>query len=255
MDPEAAVYFLNRLRKARAVALRDAEAFQEIVFVLEGLGFFTTQGGVKGKLGLGPYKDKIEELANQSWLSTNIPGLHRTWHSPFSELYDSVKVARNDAVHQGAFARHLTYHAIQLVLVLEDAFMSELNIVSDYMVREPVCASLWQPISFVRQQMLANSFSYLPVQLTETQSGDWHLIGDYHVAKYLRSAKSNNERNKRLAKTVNDAIKAELEIEAATCVQATTAVKDVISTFQGKPLLVLDKHNLLVGILTSFDLL
>ena len=38
--------------------------------------------------------------------------------------------------------------------------MSELHQVSDFMVRNPVCASMWQPLSFIRQSMLVNSFSY-----------------------------------------------------------------------------------------------
>ena len=70
----------------------------------------------------------------------------------------------NDALHQGAFARHLTIHAIDLALILEDALRSfEEPRVSDYMVRNPLFAELWQPIGFIRQQMLANSFSFLPV--------------------------------------------------------------------------------------------
>ena len=44
--------------------------------------------------------------------------------TPFSRLYDLVQDARNDALHQGAFARHLTIHAIGLALILEDALRS-----------------------------------------------------------------------------------------------------------------------------------
>ena len=73
-----------------------------------------------------------------------------------------LKDGRNDALHQGACARHLANHAVQLALVLEDALMPSEPKVSDFMVRDAICAAHWQPISFVRQQMLANSFSYLP---------------------------------------------------------------------------------------------
>lgn len=34
MEQEVALHFRDQLRAARSVALRDAEAFQEIVFVL-----------------------------------------------------------------------------------------------------------------------------------------------------------------------------------------------------------------------------
>jgi hypothetical protein len=66
-------------------------------------------------------------------------------------------------LHQGAFARRLTGHAIELSLVLEDALRRSLDspVVGDYMVRGPICAEPWQPISFIRQRMLANSFSFL----------------------------------------------------------------------------------------------
>ena len=40
---------------------------------------------------------------------------------------------------------------------------SESEKIGDYMVPNPVCASDWQPVGFVRQMMLANSFSYIPV--------------------------------------------------------------------------------------------
>lgn len=36
-------------------------------------------------------------------------------------LYDLVEQGRNEALHQGAFARHLAEHAIELALALEDA--------------------------------------------------------------------------------------------------------------------------------------
>lgn len=35
MDPEVALHFRDELREARAVALKDAEAFEQIVLVLE----------------------------------------------------------------------------------------------------------------------------------------------------------------------------------------------------------------------------
>jgi len=38
MDLEATLYFRDQLRSARATALRDSEAFDEIIFVLERLG-------------------------------------------------------------------------------------------------------------------------------------------------------------------------------------------------------------------------
>jgi hypothetical protein len=256
MNSDAAVYFLSQLGEARATTLRDAEAFQGILFVLERLGFSETKGKVKGIPGLGTYQSAIQSIADQSPLSSHIPRQYKAWHSSFDELYNTVKMARNDALHQGVFARHLTTHAIQLALTLEDAFMSGLSRVSEFMVRDPVCASLWQPISFVRQQMLANSYSYLLVPLPIQDEKAWHLISDYHIVKYLRSAKSNSERTSLLARTVEEAISSKLlALEEARCIQADTEIKDVIQNFEGKPLVVFDEHSQLVGILTSYDLL
>jgi hypothetical protein len=256
MNSDAAVYFLNQLREARATALRDAEAFQEILFVLERLGFSEMKGEVKGVLGLGTYQSAIQSIADQSPLSSDIPRQYKAWHSSFDELYGTVKLARNDALHQGVFARHLTNHAIQLALTLEDALMSELNWVSEYMVRDPVCASLWRPVSFVRQQMLANSFSYLPVLLSIQDEKVWFLISDYHIVKCLRLSQSKSQRASLLAKTVEEAISSKLlEPEKANYIQADTEIKDVSQNFEGRPLLVFDEHFHLVGILTSYDLL
>ena len=72
-----------------------------------------------------------------------------------------MKDGRNDALHQGAFARHLTKHAIELAIVLEDVLSNDLDpVVTDFMLRNPVCGEPWQPIAFLRQQMLANSYSF-----------------------------------------------------------------------------------------------
>jgi hypothetical protein len=40
MDPRIAFNFRDQLRQAREYALRDAEAFGEIIFVVERLGSF-----------------------------------------------------------------------------------------------------------------------------------------------------------------------------------------------------------------------
>lgn len=159
MEHDAAMYFRDQFREARARALRDAEAYQEILFSIERFGAALT-----GKIGtLWSYTDDIADRARGSPLAEDIPYEHREWHVPFPALYEVVRDARNDALHQGASARHLTTHATQLVLVLEDALNEQATSVGDYMVRDPLCAFPWQPINLVRQQMLANNFSYLPI--------------------------------------------------------------------------------------------
>ncbi len=174
--------------------------------------------------------------------------------TPFSRLYDLVQDARNDALHQGAFARHLTIHAIGLALILEDALRSsEEPRVSDYMVRNPVFAELWQPIGFIRQQMLANSFSFLPVLKGE----NWCLLSDREVAIYLRTSSSNSERKRRLAMPLD---KTPMNLPIAECVKEETSLQDAIKALKDAPLLVCGESGpgnskRLFGIVTAFDLL
>ena len=67
--------------------------------------------------------------------------------------------------------------------------------VGDFMVRNPICAELWHPISFIRQALLANSFSFLPVR----RDTKWHLISDLQIATYLGAAAAGHERRQLLA--------------------------------------------------------
>lgn len=256
MQADIAIFFVNQLRNARANALRDAEAYHDIVIVFEQLGSFLTGGKVKGTPGMDAYAPTIQALADASVLARFIPDQYPALHSAFSDLYDSVRLGRNEAVHQGAYARHLTNHAVQLALILEDALMAGLTRVTDYMVRDPICAASWQPISFVRQQMLLNSFSFLPVQLEVEGITGWHLIADSAVATYLRGAESNGERRKRMAQTVEHGIVAgQLNVEKATLIDVTADIAHALQAYSGQPLLVVDGNQRLVGILTSFDLL
>ena len=129
------------------------------------------------------------------------------------------------------------------------------------MVRNPVCASEWQPISFVRQMMLENSFSYIPVYM---KKGDdkreaWYIIADYHIEKYLRPADSNSCRKRLLAKPIKDAIGS--DIEKALTARPNEPVKAVLGRAEverdkGKPILVKrDNCKELLGIVTISDLM
>jgi hypothetical protein len=109
MTPEAARDFRLQLQHAREDALKDAEAFDGIIHVVERLGSFCL-GRVEN---LFAYQPKVEEVASSSPLATDIPDQWRGVHTPFNLLYDVVRDARNDAMHIGASARHLTTHAIE----------------------------------------------------------------------------------------------------------------------------------------------
>jgi len=262
LDEKSARAFRLELQTARENAIKDAEAFEGIIHVIERLGSF-----LLGRIeALGPYRPVLKNLAVLSALASDIPSEWRELHTPFDLLYEEVKNARNDASHVGAYARHLTTHAIELALILEDALrITENNfkeihkmeaIVSDFMIHNPVFAHLWQPISIVRQIMLTNSFSYLPVVMGD---GKWRLVSDLAVATYLQGC-SNAKRKKRLATPLEDAIEDENSfprLDEAVCIHSSATIAQALSQTGGKPLLVTSKRagSEIVGFLTPFDLL
>ena len=252
MNAEAALYFRERFREAREAAQRDAENFGPIVFALERLGAFLKGGRGSGMWAL---KKHLVELAHKSPLA-KIGESHRSYHVPFPILFELVRRERNSAMHEGVFARHLTQHAIQMSIILEDALAQYIPMdhISNFMVRNPVCAETWQPLSFLRQSMLANSFSCLPVKLDK--EGRWGLVTDLAIAGYLK----NEDREKRLAQPLDEAIKGRLVVPDAHTISEDMAVKEVLAKMTQKPsghvLLVTDPSNgHLLGIVTPFDLL
>lgn len=247
-----ASYFRDQLREARATALRNAEGFQDILFAIERLGSALTR-----TIGtLGSYRGALTELANESPMARDLPELRSAWHVPFSNLYHGVMVARNDALHQGAYARNLTANAIRLALVLEDALMNGSGAVRDYLVHNVTTAFPWQPISFIRQQMLENAFSTLPVYLDH---GGWHIITDQVIALYLRTPRTPHEhRNILLARTLAEAMQTgQLVLDPAYLCPPDTAIEVALQDSAGRPILVtLDNApERLAGILTPFDLM
>jgi CBS domain-containing protein len=133
--------------------------------------------------------------------------------------------------------------------------------VGDYMVRDPVCASPWQPVSLVRQQMLANNFTYLPIWDERGKEPTWRLVSDHAVARYLRSAPTKNGddgRNDRLAKTVRGTLASpEFDLTETRHCHSDTTIEEVLESLDGPPVLIVDRdsNQRLVGILTPFDLL
>lgn len=248
LSEEVASYFADQFKAARAIAQLDSEDFREILFALERFGSFLTE---KTNV-LGKCQSAINEIACKSHLAKEIPKNHKSWHTPFSDLYEMVMTARNDALHQGAVARNLTTHAIELSVVLEDALMSGMKNVSYFMVRNPVRAYFWQPISFVRQEMLVNSFSYLPVQYADAR---WYLISDVEVARYIRV--KSEKRKERLGKTIVQAFDDGLKLESADWCSSKDQIDDVMNRIGHLPLLVSSPEHpeSLIGILTPFDLL
>jgi hypothetical protein len=252
MSKEAALSFRDQLREARLKAQADAEAFDEIVFVLERLGCYLR----KEQGDLGKYEKYIVGLASRSPLFHAVPDAFRELHIPFPILYDRVRQARNDAMHGGAAARYATSHAVELALVLEDALMNSYDKVSDFMVRNVISAEMWQPLSFIRQTMLVSSFSCLPVKAVHDGKPRWELVSDKALAQYLRGRSNGVLLKDLIVQPLEDAKRNGLILpEARTC-GAADAVRDVLAGWDGQPVLVLRQNKgELLGILTPYDLL
>ncbi len=248
INKENAIFFRDEFRKARMEAYENLENYQEILFVIERLGSFLKENA-KGTLN--DFRSDLKKLSEFSTLSGE-----KT--KTFNRLFNIIQQARNDALHQGAFARHLTYNLVRISLIFEDALEmklenlleinGEIMKIKDFMVGNPVIAELWQPLNFIRHQMLAHSFSYLPFK----KDGTWFLISDYILASYLRSA----DRKKKLNETLKGAIKNLEEIKSGK-VLLNDSVEKMFDESNGKPVLVFEDKNYqrLVGIITPYDIL
>src|SRR3546814_6236082 len=93
----------------------------------------------------------------------------------------------------------LAGHAIEVTIILEDALMSDAACVSQFMVREVIQAELWQPISYVRQQMLKHAFSYVPIGYND----EWWLVPDCLLVRHLRASATSNHRQRQLAMSLD----------------------------------------------------
>ena len=270
LNEEQKEFYRNQLRSARYVALADAEGFLAVIHSLESIGR-QIMGKAKAlsselykgeRLSLWLYRDPLSYLAHDSSLAIEVPSKWRAYHTEFLSLYDELKDARNDAVHQGAYARILTDHAVDITIILEDALMSKCSKVSQFMVRDVVEAKPWHPVSYVRQQMLKHSFSYLPIWFENGEK--WKLISDYSVAKYLPRCLQPNERRTRLVTPIEDAIKESNGNDRLRVLPAKTICpekkiddSDILKCVEAKPILVVDpkREDELVGILTVPDIL
>lgn len=253
---EEVCYFRNQLRAGRADALRDAEGSHEILYAIERLGVYC-----HGKVAtLHSYKGSIGKVAGASALAHDVPKEWKQCHICFDVLYDEMTAARNEALHQGAYARVLTSHAIQVAIILEDALMNNAKTVAQFMVHNPVTAKVWQPVSFVRQQMLTNSYSYLPLQSKHEGSLQWYLVSEVAIARFLRSAPT--ERDRRLATKLGEAIipnqvQVHVRVVKAKTVRPDAAVEKALKKMVNGPVLVVNSEDppRLVGIVTAYDLL
>lgn len=242
----------DQLRAARYAALADAEGFHEVCYALEALGLRLAQR----KAHLGRYREPIAALATQSIVLSDLSGRFPDRFGTFESLYEQVRVARNDAMHTGAYARHATSAAIELCIGLEEALMKEQQLprskVKDYMVKQPVSVEPWQPVAHARQLMLTHSFSFVPV-FTDS----WKLVSETSMAKYLLG---REDWSARLAMPISEAVAHGLVLLDARVVNIAAEVQTLVAAIDPtkEPLtlwLVVDGHERLTGVLSPFELM
>lgn len=247
---EERLHYRDRLRAARYYALADAEGFGEICFAIEALGL-----RLHGEeAAMGPYADEIRPLAASSTVLSALAVEFPELFTRFDALYETVRLARNDAMHTGVYARHATTAAIELCIGLEESLMAEKfqkDTVADFMVKSPVIVESWQPVAHARQLMLMHSFSFLPVFLDK-----WKLVPELSMARYLH--KSQNRR-KLLAARIEKAAQSGLELIDAEVVNPTDKVAELLKSSKPDNLptlwLVLGQQNELCGVLSPFELM
>jgi hypothetical protein len=181
LDWHERLYYRDHLRSARYTALADAEGFQSVCYALEALGM-----RLLGKRrDLGRYSRPLRDLAIKSTTLTELAIEFPSRFSSFDGLFAQVRIARNDAMHSGVYARHATAAAIEVCIGLEEALMNQIEdprtTVADFMVKSAVVVESWQPVAHARQLMLTHSFSFLPVYLDR-----WKLVSEIAVARFLR---------------------------------------------------------------------
>jgi hypothetical protein len=236
-------FFRDQLREARSLALLDAEGFSPIVTALERLGSVLVPGGQS----LSDYRSRLLAVARRGPVSP-FESEDRGTFTPLDVLFAAVKEGRNDAVHHGAYVRHLVRHCVELALHVEDGLMADATSVLDFMVRDPVCAELWQPVALARQQMLVNSYSYLPIRFQNR----WHLLSDHAIARYLAEAENRRQASRVGIGTASE--QGRLTLDPAIVVAADATVQHAIRICDSKPVLVVE-HDRLLGIATPFDFL
>ena len=257
LDDNESRHYRDQLRAARYAALADAEGFEAICFALEALGL-----RLLGEQGdLGKYADRIGYYARLSPLLNDLAKSKPSGFKQFEELYLTVRTARNDAMHTGAYARHATEAAMELCIGLEEALMADVKrTVGSVMVKSPITVDHWQPVAYARQLMLMHSFSYLPLRHNE----QWWLLSELGLARFLNT--SQTQKIIRLGLSIEQAMQHDPKLEPVQVgegelLTANKPIEDLLkdaSDRQGPTLwLIIDdgRQDHLAGVLSPFELM
>ena len=252
---EAFLHFRRAFRTARAAVQADAEAYMEVIRVVESLGAYL-EANCAGRTpsGLGEAREIIRSVL--------FPGPDAWLGSPPREpsvavIYERLRSMRNATVHEGALSRSAGVHAVRLSLAIEEALMEKLKgdaSVAPWMVPDPIVAKSWHTISHIRMTLLSGGFNALPLWW---KNNTWRFVRDVAVVDYLR-AKGKGGLHLTLCQAVGAAPSLELTpADRKHCVSPDEKLSNLLKTgwpAGDLPVLVVEGDRL-VGVLTPHDLL
>jgi hypothetical protein len=166
--------------------LADAEGADAAIFAIEHVGRFV-------------YGDEkpLETIGGAlSWWVTRRLGHSRV--TQFNKKLDLLRRGRNDRMHKGFAARSLTRDAVAVVMMLEEALMFDWSKyqATDLMTPAPTTAKLWMTFGNVRDVLVENAFSQVPIFF----DGTWAVVSERTVARAALIARKRGDdlRNLRL---------------------------------------------------------
>ncbi len=206
---------------------------------------------------LGEYRLPLKDIAMSAPGLASLPETYPSFFTTFDALFEAVRRGRNDAMHAGSYARHVTNAAVDLCIGLEEAVMSGRDIptkVKDYMVRAPIQTDRLHPVAHARQLVLKYSFSFLPLFCEQR----WWLLSEMALVTYLRP-KTNSERRRCLALSLEAARADGLALLETVCIHPDDEVALIVEQHTASPnptlWLVVDTSGALVGVLSPFELM
>ena len=184
---------LTHLRQARALVSHDAEALHLGTLTLERIAHIA---GANVGFTLGQCAPHVLSLLAES------PG---TDQNSGRELFETVRQARNMAIHGGAWVRHHTTRLVDLFLLLEQAISTKMKVIEQIMVRAPLEAKPWHVLGHARNDMLRNSFSALPIFIGPVGNQRWKLLRDEGIVRLI-SGEHRPRREEILSQPIAQAI-------------------------------------------------
>lgn len=252
MNAAACRFYLQLLREGRESAQKDSENYGALVRAFELIGRMEKDSSGNG---LGAYRHELLKIAEGSILSNGKPA---HLHIDSKRLFELIKEQRNDAVHQGVVARNLVRHAVEFSIILENAIMNSgtLKYAEDFMVRDVTYADWNHPMSYTRQRMLMNAFSFLPVI---AEDGTVKVLGDVAFAKWLCKV-PYQDRKRAIMRSLKEILAdtpVTLVLDDPVLLPHDVLIDLVVEKMRTTPVLLHEPGNTsrIVGIITASDLL